>query len=364
MRILVITQHIFPIQTPRSLRSTELIKELANQGHDITCYAVLGKYDYSDFTKKYNIKLKNIPLKYAFVPYTSDGVPKRTLVDKVLTKLLQRKFTFPDIEFYNIIPSILKKDYDYDLLLSIGAPHQIHWGCAKAKKLNPEKFPKKWIADCGDPFMNNGNNNYPNRFEKQERNFCSLCDYITVPVSEAIKGYYPEFKEKIKVIPQGFNFNLESSLNEIKNSIPTFAYSGMFYKDIRNPKKLMDILCDIKEDFRFHIFSPYHELVLPYKKLLGDKLILHKSIPRKRLLEELKKMDFVLNLKNSNSPNQIPSKLIDYAIVQKPILNLDPNEIEPTFIKEFLVGNYKNQFIVNNVQQYHISNVVKKLLDL
>ena len=35
---------------------------------------------------------------------------------------------------------------------------------------------------------------------------------------------------------------------------------------------------------------------------------------KSELLEELSKMDFLINLANVNRPNQIPSKLIDYSI--------------------------------------------------
>ncbi|MBQ1654853.1 MAG: hypothetical protein II060_13815, partial [Bacteroidales bacterium] len=73
MKILVITQHIFPIQTPRSIRSTELIKELARRGHDVTVYAVLGKYDYSSFEKETGIKVKGIPIHWEVLPTSSDG---------------------------------------------------------------------------------------------------------------------------------------------------------------------------------------------------------------------------------------------------------------------------------------------------
>ena len=55
MKILIISQHIFPMQTPRAHRTTELIKELSNRGYLITVYAVLGKYDYRSFENKYNV---------------------------------------------------------------------------------------------------------------------------------------------------------------------------------------------------------------------------------------------------------------------------------------------------------------------
>ena len=90
MKILVVTQHIFPIQSPRSIRSTELIKELARRGHSVTVYAVLGKYDYADFLRETGIKVKPIPIHWELHPYSSDGDSKRTLIDKILGRLLRK----------------------------------------------------------------------------------------------------------------------------------------------------------------------------------------------------------------------------------------------------------------------------------
>ena len=56
------------------------------------------------------------------------------------------------------------------------------------------------MADCGDPFMDNGRANYPSYFATFEKKFCALADKITVPVTEAKQGYYPEFRNKIHVI--------------------------------------------------------------------------------------------------------------------------------------------------------------------
>ena len=152
--ILVITQHLFPIQTPRSLRSTELVKELGKRGYNVTVYAVIGEYDYSSFEKEYHVKVKPIPLKWQRTPYTSDGVQKRSLIDKVLGRLLERKTLFPDIEFLYRVKDVIKKELDIDVLISIANPHPIHWGVAKARK-ELKIFPKVWIADCSDPIMKN-----------------------------------------------------------------------------------------------------------------------------------------------------------------------------------------------------------------
>lgn len=365
MRIVVITQHIIPIQSPRAIRSTELIKELARRGHSVTVYAVLGKYDYSDFQQKTGIVVKPIPIRWELFPNNSDGSGRRAFIDKVLGRLF-RNFEFPFFEFYFRIPKLLKNENDFDVLISIAAPHHIHWGCARAKRKYANQFPKKWIADCGDPFMKNGNTKeHLQFFARYEKMFCRECDYITVPIENAKEAYYPEFREKIRVIPQGFDFDLSAvGKTYVKNTVPTFAFAGMFYVDIRNPRKLLDYLCSVKQDFRFYVYTRFDALLVDYVEKMQGKLIVKKLIPRSDLLEILKSMDFLVNIKNANSPNQLPSKLIDYGIAGRPILDVDPQNPDYEQIEAFLRGDYSMALKIDNLEQYHIGNVVAKFEEL
>lgn len=298
-------------------------------------------------------------------PYNSDGINNRTIVDKVLGRLLGR-FEFPLFEFYYRIPEIIRSEKRFDALISIAAPHHIHWGCAKAKKDYPQKFPQTWIADCGDPFMKNGTTKeHLATFEKYERHFCKECNYITVPISQAIDAYYSEYRDKIRVIPQGFDFDLDNLQRKVvDNPVPTFAFAGMFYADIRNPKLFLEYLCTIEKPFKFIVYTRYNNLIKEYKERLGDKLDIRQSIPRKELIEELRTMDFLVNIKNENSPNQLPSKLIDYGIANRPILDISPSQPNANEINEFMCGDYSNGLHIANLKDYHISTVVDKFEEL
>jgi hypothetical protein len=364
MKILVISQHLFPMQTPRAHRTTELVRELGKQGHKVTLYAVIGKHDYSSFEQETRVKVKPIPIRWMVHPYNSDNDGIRTLPDKILGKTL-KKLEFPNLEFMYRVPEILKKDHDYDALISIADPHQIHWGLARYRKKHQHSFPKVWIADCGDPFMLNGaRKGRLKLFERMERLFCEQCDAITVPVEEAKKGYYSEYRNKIKVIPQGFVFELPGDTKEPQNAMPIFAYAGTFYKDIRNPEKFMNYLASLKSEFRFVVYTDHSALIDQYMQLLGDKLEIRKPIPRTELINELKTMDFLVNIENVNSPAQIPSKLIDYAITGRPILSVDPVQLNTNVVNEFLSKDYSHQLVIPNLEQYQIENVSKKFITL
>jgi glycosyltransferase involved in cell wall biosynthesis len=364
-KILIISQAIFPAQFPRAYRATELAIEFARQGHDVTLYAVLGKYDYSGFEKEYNLKIKNIG-KMWFATLNSDNTGRRNFFDRVLRRLFHRFLEFPDIELMFRMPGIISKENNIDLLVTVAMPYPLHWGSAFAKSLSPKKFPKIWAADCGDPHM--GNKVIKRKplfyFKYLEKWFGKKADFIIVPTQNIISAYYPEFKAKIKVIPQGFNFNIGNpEIAYSKNDIPTFAFAGIFYKETRNPSSFLEFLCKVKLPFKFIIYNPGQSLLKPYYSLLKDRIIIKPYIQRVDLINELKTMDFLININNVGNYGS-PSKLIDYAIAGRPILSFTSDAVPETTFMEFLQGNFKHQFVVENISQYKIENVAKDFFNL
>jgi hypothetical protein len=365
-KIIIISHVIYPAQNPRAHRATELAIELAKQGHDITLYAVLGNYNYSDFKVEHNLKIRNIS-KMIFVKLNSDGLKLNSFFDKFLNKLLHRLVEFPDIEFMFRIPHIIKREKNVDLLISVAKPFPIHWGCALSKKIFKKSFPAIWAADCGDPYMGNNKDQEHKKyfyFKYIEKWYCRLAEYIVVPHQGAIEGYYPEFSQKIRVIPQGFRFDsIKLCLNRGKNEVPTFAYSGVFYQKIRNPVHFLDFLSSLNQDFKFIVYTNDRDIINPYCKILGSKIEIRDYIPREQLLYELSKMDFVINFENSTNMH-LPSKLIDYALIKRPILSIPNQSLPIKTFNEFLEGNYQNQFIMNNIEHYNISNVALQFISL
>ena len=122
-------------------------------------------------------------------------------------------------------------------------------------------------------------------------------------------------------------------------------------------------MCQLELDFKFIIYTKNYSLVEPYQKILGKKLEVRGYIPRDELLDVLGKMDFLINLE-AISKFQKASKLIDYALVQRPILSIKPFDIDKTALKEFLVGNYEKQIEIDDIDQYNIKNVANKFINL
>lgn len=356
---------MYPSIAPRSNRSTELVKEFARQGFDVTIYAVLGKYDYSQFEKEYNVNVKDLG-PTVFAKLNSDGKDSSSFVNRLLKKVFRRSIEFPDIELMFRTNRVLKKENNIDLLITVAVPYPIHWGAAFRKMFDASSFPKTWVADCGDPYMGNKFLNKPFYFKFIEKWFCKKADYISIPIEDAKEAYYPEFRNKIKIIPQGFDFSDVPSFDKKPNNIDvTFIYAGVFYPGIRDPRPFLDYLVSKKDKpFLFKIYTKSLNVVEPYLDLLGEKLEVNNYIPREELLKEMAKADFLINFEN-NTAVQSPSKLIDYALVQRPILSINSSDkLDGKIIDEFLNRNYSDAYVVKNIEKYNIKNVVSEFLNL
>jgi hypothetical protein len=358
LKIVIISYHVCPLIGPRSNRTTELSKELARKGHNVTLYALLGKYDYSEIKKETGLVVKNLG-KLSWGLTDSDGRTKTSLFTKIMIKYLSKYTAFPKIMLMPMIKKALKKEIDIDILISIAAPHSIHWAIYFSDLHNV----KCWIADCGDPFMGNPINSYPFYFKWIEKRWCKKTDFITVPIEEAKAGYYEEFRNKIRLIPQGFDFSTVVLCEYQQNSMPTFAYSGNLYKNGRNIIAFLDYLCTLNIDFKFIVYTKSLSFFQNYTGKLGHKLELRSYQPRDILLKELSKMDFLLNIRN-DSTTQLPSKLIDYYLTKRPILEISSSFDEIEYFNEFCNNDYTHKLEEKEISVYEISNVAKQFIDL
>lgn len=366
-KVVIVSLATYPSQTPRSFRTHELAVELARQGHDVTLYVLPGKYNYDKYELENNLKVKSLGRTYFFKYDHKIGI-YQNLFFKIIKKLFANLLEFPLIELARNSYKTLKKEKNVDLLITIGRPYPIHWGIALYKTLHDSQSksnPKIWVADCGDPYMGNKFHKKPFYFSYLEKWFCKKADYISIPISDAINGYYSEFHNKIKIIPQGFNFSdVKSDGFFKKNKVPTFIFAGSLYQKLRDPRPFLDYLLQKELEFKFIIYTKDKYLLNDYIHLFGGKLIVLDYIQRKDLIQEMRKADFLINFENPSSV-QSPSKLIDYAISGRPILSVNTNTfLDVTTISDFLDGNYTNKFVISDIEQYNIKNVAEKFINL
>lgn len=365
-KILIVSRSFYPMNSPRSFRTTELVKEFARQGHHVTLLTSKDEEQHCKFEKEFGIKIKDWgSLKLPDINLNGSGRITR-LGKRILRRGLYQLFEYPDIELMFKVKKALAIEFGYDLLISIAVPHPIHWGVAWAWR-NETPIAKTWVADCGDPYMGHQLDTYSKMFYFKflEKNFCQKTDYISVPIEDARKGYYPEFRDKIKVIPQGFNFeDLNIEYTEYNpHEVPTFAYAGGLIPGGRDPRTFLDYLTCLDRDFKFIFYTKSRELIQPYLGDSNGRIEIRDYIPRSELLLKLAEMDFLVNFENDTSLQQ-PSKLIDYYLVGRPVLSVPSFNVDKIVINEFLNGNYSNRYKFKDMEQYRIENVCGQFLDL
>jgi len=192
-KILIVSAVFYPSISPRSMRTTELAKEFARQGHEVTLYLPESGYDYSDFLKEHPIRIKSLG-KATFREIQVKGKGPVRLLRRSLRRILGLLFEYPGIELMFKVSRRLRKESGYDMLISIAVPFTIHWGVARARS-NRKPIAETWVADCGDPYMGDTTDSFkkPMYFKYVEKWFSRKADYITIPFEGARSAYYPEF---------------------------------------------------------------------------------------------------------------------------------------------------------------------------
>lgn len=368
MRILIICGSFYPIQAPRSFRSTELAKEFARQGHEVTVLTPRNDEVHNQFEETHNIRIKNLGRRTYFTPLPSKGIVHWVM--RIRNRFLQLFFEYPHIRFYYQVKNALKRQSGYDLLISVAVPHPIHWGVASIWRTGQPGNPAKvWVADCGDPFMYNRHDTFskPFYFHYFENNFLKKADYVTVPFEEMKYLFNGTYRDKFHVIPQGFKFSQTEGSTYQPNPVPTFIFSGAVIPGHRDPFSLIEFLENEQVEYQFILFVKNHHQFDAFKALMGKRIFLRNYIPREQLLVELAKADFLVNVNTDNKDgiiNAVPTKLIDYRISGRPILSYEQSSLPKKTISEFLTGNYHGQFVDEKFDRYRIENVAQKFLHL
>lgn len=377
-KILLVCYRFYPEISPRSFRAFELSKELSGLGHEVTVLIPNNHYDYKEIMNKYDINIIKIKSGYLFNKNNKVIKNNSNLIehldnkkDTILLQLLKniykyfhpngRKFEY----FWPLFLYLKKEKTTYDLTISIAQPISTHLGVALGRLFN-KSLTKVAVADYGDPFTFNPNKKPLFYYKYLEKFWLKFFDYVSIPITSAKDAFkYFDIENKIKVIPQGFNMEDIKLKKYKKRDVPHFAYAGIFYEKIRDPRQLFDFLCTIDQDFRFVLYTVKNQLISPYVSRLGNKLIIKDFIPREECIYELSEYDFLINMQNVSSV-QSPSKLIDYALTERPVFNFNQTSFDQKLFMEFMNGNYSFEFINNTIElnEYDIKNVTNNFLIL
>lgn len=368
MKIQIVTGHFYPQLHPRAFRANELALEFSRRGHNVTvtnCWTMTD-FDYAVYAKENNLEIVNLGLTQT----KSDISGKKAMFsseDKLSTilRFLKEYLLAGSIPMRaNRIARNLAIKPNTDLVIALSTPFSCLWGLSKYMKKHGKHFVA--IADSGDPFYYSKQYSKAPWFKEIERNVYKGFDFLTIPTENAIPLYSPLIEEeKIKIIPQGFRMDNLKLYKGDYNGPVRIAYAGVFYRDIRNPEFLFRYLAQSKREFELYLFmrsrdSLIDEYMVKYPSLQGKIKV--SSLPHDKLLYELSRMHFLVNIENLSN-TQMPSKLIDYGMAGRPIFSCNEKTFSLEKLDQFMEGNYEGKLEID-VERYNIKRIVEEYIEL
>lgn len=366
-KILIVSRSFYPEQSPRSLRTTELVKEFARLGHDVTLLTIKNYDIHPSLEEEYGITIKDMgKLRFPDVQLTGmDGI--KNLSIRAIKRGLQLFFEYPHIELLFKVSKALKKESGYDLMISIAAPYPVHWGVAKARSAR-HPIAKIWVADCGDPYVGRENDSFNVLFYFSfiEKWFSRKADFITIPFEGARSAYFEEFHPKIRIIPQGLSFPKQQNTDHTysRNHDITFAYFGNIESYRHYAIPFLEKLNSVKKSFKFIIYTRRKDIFESHlDQQTLNKCLLMDYVERDVLLDQLSSVDFLVHFPYQKE-TQKSLKLIDYNYLNKPILEYKNDDFSDRVFNEFLNYNFENKKEFEDYEKYRIENVCADFLKL
>ncbi|NGP78151.1 glycosyltransferase family 4 protein [Balneolaceae bacterium YR4-1] len=366
-KILIVSASFYPDKSPRSIRTTELVREFARLGHEVHLLTKKNDEIHVSFEKKYGVTIINFgPLKFPRIKLHDDDRFFLHYLKRVLRRGLNLFFEYPEIELMYRVKRALKSATGYDLIISIAVPYPIHWGVAWSRDEN-NLIAKTWVADCGDPYFGHENDSFkvPFYFSFIEKWFCRKTDYLSIPFEGAKAAYFKEFHHKIRIIPQGLSFPVKTDNNSyVKNNVITFAYFGNIESYQHYALPFLEKLNSIRQSFRFIVYTRREDF---FKSNLDDRTLkkctLRDYVDRDVLLDKLQCVDFLVHFPYKKG-TQKSLKLVDYSFLGKPILEYKNDPYSEQALMEFLNFNFEKRREFEDYTSFDINNVCKQFLEL
>ncbi len=371
MKVHIICGLFYPELHPRAFRATELAKEFVRRGHQVkvSLNKTLDGFDYDGYMDQTGIKIDKLGVLHGALNEgaTVTKIQNRSALYKryyAATEYLMGRSIFIRARK---IAKRLHIDDDTDMVIAISTPFMCVLGTSYYLRKHNLKPSCVMIADSGDPFYYSKQNHLAPWFKIVESNAYKQYDFLTIPVETATPGYNKLIPDaKIRIIPQGFNMN-NLHLYQGEHEKPVkFAYSGVFYMDIRNPEFLFAYLDKQEMNYEFHWYMRYDDpkftQMLERYPNLKNKTHIRVALGRDELLYELSRMDFLLNIENTSN-SQLPSKLIDYGMTGRPVFSCNKENFSEQKMQDFLNGNYHDAMEID-IEKYRIENVAQQFLDL
>ena len=384
-KILIVTHQFLPQVSPRTTRWSLLIDELINKGNEVT---VLSGTDPENIEKNYKILYfgnkqfsSNInKIRKNSQDSSNNSIKKISYsILKKIYRFLFKTFSWPDYAMFwafTIYKNRKRIKNDFDIIISVSLPFTSHL-CAHILK---KRINAQWYMDIGDPFtlkIYSPENNkiiysYLNKFF--ERKFYKNASKIIFTHNEVAELHKKKFNIDSSKIVIGYpiallnNDIIKSSLSfNYKDTPLKIGYFGAFTKSVREPNNYIINIANSLGDKTKHEWY-INEESKKYFSSIND-ITFHQFLeilPRKLALEVMvNKIHILLSIGNFNK-YQMPSKVIEYLSLGKPVLHYAEIIDDPLYNFEKLFDNLKiiNSKTTKNELEIYFEFVKENRLEL
>lgn len=384
-KILIISHQFLPFVSPRTTRWSLLIDELTKRGNEVT---VLTGTAPEELKKNYEVLYfgnkkfsSNINKVRSDSQDSSNNYLKKIIYSmlKTIYRFLFKTFSWPDYAMFwafTIFKNRKRIENKFDAIISVSLPFTSHL-CAYILQ---KRISADWYMDIGDPFslkINSPENNkiiysYLNKYYEQK--FYQNASKIIFTHNEVAELHQNKFNIDRTKIVIGYPIAL---LNEkrIKNSL-TFNYKdtplkigyfGAFTKSVREPNNyIINIANSLDDEIKheWYIHNESKKFFSSIKNISSHQFL--DILPRELALETMvNKMHVLLSIGNFNK-YQMPSKVIEYLSLGKPVLHFAEIEDDPLYNFSNLFDNLKiiNSKTTKNELDNYFENIRENRIEL
>lgn len=230
----------------------------------------------------------------------------------------------------------------YDAMISFAKP----WSAHLVARALHRRLELPWSAHFSDPWLDSPYEQpdplvLPSwrRWERSIVQEANAVMFVNRYTADAVMAKYPDdWRHKVHIIPQGYEPEVLARVTFDHPPRPRLrlVYTGRFYDGMRTPLPLFDALAQINArrnldaDLEVRLVGPFMK---PYaaeaeSRGLGSIVTFTGHLPYLDSLQEAAHADALLMIEAARPvPNLfLPSKLVDYLPLRKPIVGLTPLE--------------------------------------
>lgn len=198
-----------------------------------------------------------------------------------------------------------------------------------------------WVAHFSDPWAASPYATAAQRarwrpMEAQVIEEAGAVVFVTRETGDATMAAYPdEWRTKVAVVPHGFDPRRTSTPRErSRRDRLRLVYTGRFYSGVRTPVSLLRALAEVERDpvragaLELRFVGPHVEEFRADAVAAGvdDRVSFHGRVPAEEAAAEAAKADVLLVIDAPSATGSLflPSKLVDYLPLRKPMLGITP----------------------------------------